>query len=46
MLLLPVWFDVLDVDNYFVLAAFQMAWLTLYVAWHDVLSASDYDVHM
>jgi hypothetical protein len=46
MLLLIVGFTVLDVDDYFALVAFQMARPTLYVAWHVVLFASDYNIHM
>jgi hypothetical protein len=46
VLLLVVRFVVFDTNDYFALVAFQMAWLTLYVAWHAILSASDYDVHV
>jgi hypothetical protein len=46
VLLLVVWFAVLDVDDYFALVAFQMAWLILYVAWHAVLFTGDYNVHV
>ncbi len=46
MLLLVVQFVVLDTNNYFALVAFQMALLTLYVAWHVVLSVGDCDVHV
>ncbi len=46
VLLLVVRFAVLDADDYFVLVVFQMAQLTLYVAWHTVLSVGDCDVHM
>jgi hypothetical protein len=46
MLLLVVWFVVLDTDDYFTLVAFQMAQPTLYVAWHAILSTSDYDIHV
>ncbi len=46
MLSLVVWFVVLDIDNYFALATFQMAWSTLYVVWHAVFSVGDCDVHV
>jgi hypothetical protein len=46
VLLLVVRFVVLDVDDYFGLVAFQMARLTLYIAWHAVLSIGNCDVHM
>jgi len=46
MLLLVVWFDVLDADDYFTFMAFQMARPTLYIAWHAILSANDCDVHV
>ncbi len=46
MLLLVVRFVVLDEDDYFTFVAFQMARPTLYIAWHAVLSRSDYDVHV
>jgi hypothetical protein len=43
---LVVRFVVLNADDYFTLVAFQMARPTLYVAWHAVLFAGDYDVHV
>jgi hypothetical protein len=46
VLLLVVWFAVLDVDDYFALATFQMARPTLYVTWHAVPSVGDCDVHV
>jgi NAD/NADP transhydrogenase beta subunit len=46
MLLLVVRFAILDTKDYFTLVAFQMARLTLYVAWHVVLSLGDCDVHV
>ncbi len=46
MLLLVVRFVVLNVDDYFVFIAFQMARSILYVAWHTIFFTSDYDVHM
>ncbi len=46
VLLHVVQFAVLNTDDYFALVAFQMARLTLYVAWHTVLSVGDYDVHV
>jgi hypothetical protein len=46
MLLLVVWFAILDVDDYFTLLAFQMAWLTLYVVWHAFFFTSDSNVHV
>jgi hypothetical protein len=46
VLLLVVQFVILDEDDYFTLVAFQMAQPTLYVAWHAILSGSDYDVHV
>jgi hypothetical protein len=46
VLLLVVRFVILDIDDYFALVAFQMPQLTLYIAWHAVLSLGDYDVHM
>jgi hypothetical protein len=44
--LLVVRFVVLNVDDYFTLVAFQMARVTLYIAWHIILSTSDCDVHV
>jgi hypothetical protein len=41
-----VWFVILDIDDYFALATFQMAQSTLYVAWHVVFSVGDCDVHV
>jgi hypothetical protein len=46
VLLLVVRFAFFDADDYFTLVAFQMVQLTLYVAWHVVFSAGNYDVHM
>jgi len=46
VLLLVVRFVVFDVDDYFVLVAFQMARPTLYVAWHVVLSISNCNVQV
>jgi hypothetical protein len=46
MLLIVVRFTVLNVDDYFTLATFQMAQPTLYVAWHAVPSVGDCDVHV
>ncbi len=46
MLPLIVRFVVVDIDDYFALAMFQMAWLTLCITWHAVLSVGDYDVHV
>jgi len=46
MLSLIVWFAILDIDDYFALATFQMARPTLYVAWHAILSAGDCNVHV
>jgi hypothetical protein len=46
VLFLVIWFTVLDSDNYFALVAFQMARLTLYIAWHVVLSISDCDIRV
>jgi hypothetical protein len=46
VLLLIVWFVVLNIDDYFGLVVFHMAQPTLYVAWHAVFSTCDYDVHM
>jgi hypothetical protein len=46
VLLLVVRIVVLDVDDYFVLAMFQMVRPTLYVAWHAVPSVGDYEVHV
>jgi hypothetical protein len=46
MLSLVVRFAILHIDDYFVLATFQMARPTLHVAWHVVLSVGDYDVHV
>jgi hypothetical protein len=46
VLLLVVRFAVLDIDDYFTLVAFKMAWPTLYVAWHAVLSVGNYNVHV
>jgi hypothetical protein len=46
MLPFVVRFVVLDIDDYFTLTTFQMARLTLYVAWHVVFSTSDCDVHV
>ncbi len=46
VLLLVVWFVVLDIDDYFTLVAFQMARLTLYVIWRTIFSTSDCDVHV
>ncbi len=46
VLLLVVWFVVLNVNDYFALVAFQKARPTLYVAWHIVFSTSDCDVHV
>jgi hypothetical protein len=46
VLLLIVWFVVLDIDDYFVFVAFQMVRPTLYIAWHTVLSTSNCNVHV
>ncbi len=46
MLPLVVRFIVLDIDDYFALATFQMARSTLYIAWHAVFSIGDYGVHV
>ncbi len=46
MLLLVIQFVVLDADDYFAFVAFQMAPLTLYIAWHIVLFVGDCNVHM
>jgi hypothetical protein len=46
VLLFIVQFAILDADDYFGLVAFQMAWPTLYAAWHTVLSASDNNIHV
>jgi len=46
MLLLVVWFVVINTDDYFALVAFSMARLTLYVAWHVVIFVGDNDVHV
>jgi len=46
VLLLVVWFIILDADDYFALVAFQMARLTLYIAWHVVFSVGDCNVHV
>ncbi len=46
MLLLVVWFVVLNADDYFAFITFQMARPILYVAWHTIFSTSDYDVHV
>jgi hypothetical protein len=46
VMLLVVRFVVLNVDDYFVLVAFQMAQPTLYITWHVVLSTSNCDVHV
>ncbi len=46
VLFLVVRFVVLDANNYFALVVFQMAQLTLYVAWHVVLSIGDYNLHV
>jgi hypothetical protein len=46
VLLLVVRFAILNIDDYFALATFQMAWLTLYVAWHTVPFVGDCDVHV
>jgi hypothetical protein len=46
MLLFVVRFAVLDIDDYFGLVAFQMAWPTLYIAWHAVFFVGDCDAHM
>jgi hypothetical protein len=43
---LVVQFVVLDIDDYFALATFQMARPTLYIAWHIVLSVGNYNVHV
>jgi len=42
---LVVRFIVLDINDYFVLATFQMARSTLYVAWHVVFFVGDYNVN-
>ncbi len=44
MLSLIVRFVVLDIDDYFALAMFQMVRLILCVTWHVVLSIGDCDV--
>jgi hypothetical protein len=44
--LLIVQFAFLDTDDYFALVAFQMVRPTLYVAWHVVLFADNYNVHV
>jgi hypothetical protein len=46
VLLLVVRFAILDTDDYFALMVFQMARLTLYIAWHAVLSVGDCNVHV
>jgi hypothetical protein len=46
VLLLVVWFAVFDIDDYLVLATFQMARPTSYVAWHVVPSVGNCDVHV
>jgi hypothetical protein len=46
MLLLVVRFAVLNTNDYFAIVVFQMAWLTLDVAWHVVFSASNCDVQV
>ncbi len=43
---LVIRFAVLNIDDYFALATFQMARLTLYVAWHVVFSIGSYDIHV
>jgi hypothetical protein len=43
---LVVRFVVLNIEDYFAFTMFQMAWSTLYVAWHPVFSVSDCDVHV
>jgi NAD/NADP transhydrogenase beta subunit len=46
MLLLVVRFVVFDADDYFALVVFQMAWPTLYVAWHAIIFIGDCDIHV
>jgi len=46
VLLLVVWFVVLDSNDYFSLVAFQMAQPILYIAWHAVFFVGNCDVHM
>jgi len=43
---LVVRFAVLNIDEYFALSTFQMAQLTLYVAWHVIFFVGDYDIHV
>ncbi len=43
---LVVRFVVVDIDDYFALATFQMARPTLYVVWHAVLSVGNCDIHL
>jgi hypothetical protein len=46
VLLLVVWFTILDVDDYFALVVFQIARLILYVVWQAILFAGDWDIHV
>ncbi len=46
VLLLIVWFLVLNANDYFALVAFQMGGPTLYVAWQAIISVGDCDVHV
>jgi hypothetical protein len=46
VLLLIVQFTILDADDYFALVAFEMARLTLYIAWHAILFVGNCNVHV
>jgi hypothetical protein len=46
VLLLVVRFAIFDIDDYFVLATFQMARPTLYVARHAISFIGNCDVHV